>query len=1160
MHAFKSFSVQLENFFSWTRSNAWFLLICNGLFVWALTDNACAQHQLWKSFQERSGQTLTTPRIELLQSWTSAEPTLMNQWPVQRARCYTLRQEEISKLLQDRPLHFSMPLESLDGRILNLELTRHEVFGPDSRLLQPGDIPPQPILSEGLYYRGIVSGQPESLVALSIFSDEVAGVVSLPEEGNLVLGRLVQTQATEQNKFLHVLYADRELMQKPIFHCGSDEIPPTVSASSPDTIYSLRCKTVKIFLECDYKLYQDKNRSVTNVKNYVSSLFNVVKTLYYNENVNIEISDIMVWSSQDPFLHTDLASILYHYSNYRQNNFTGNLAQLVTTFAPQQQGGIAFLGTLCQAYNGQSGPHSFAYIYNSFSQLPSYSWSVEVMSHELGHNFGSPHTHACFWGPFRNQALDNCQPPENNACSAGPAPVGGGTVMSYCHLSGYGINFSKGFGDEPGEILRIAAQNRSCVAASFVPTIQTNINGPYIEDDVLLLKARPAQSSYQYDWFHYDYLLPLPKDSIFHVDHSGVYKVALSNQCTEYSAPDTVDIGDFLVNLGCPVIPGRRDSVSVGFQMIADLGTRRDSLVVPDSLYKKVPAWARDVLVVLDMTIKPNGTSWNRDVSVAYTGPAGTSISNSKFNPNAAEPAGYSAVKTYSRILGRFDPAGVWQFITNDNRPDAGIDGLVDFTIKIVWRAKDSVENCRIPLCEGQSITLDAGIRSAQYKWSTGATTRQVTVKDTGIISVEVSRGGKKASHTVEFYNYPRNYQQQVELCEGDSLKIGSRYVRLAGDYLDTLTSVTGCDSVLQTRLEVLKHALTRESLFLCYGDTFRGQSYTQSTVERFHFAAANGCDSIHEVMLHVHPELSLQTSAFPACPEQGGRLEAMASGGSGSNYTYRWTNGREGSIQAGLPSGNYRVSASDSSGCAIEKEVILTNLDSVGFQSLVFDVDCFGDQNGRIYLDFTSGRAPFHVLWSTQDTTKDLLMLPAATYTAYVSDANGCKSQRAIEVRSPELLFVQVDVFGSTGTDGKAKALVFGGTPPYVFLWSTGERIDSIAGLSPGMYQIWIEDQKGCKAQAGFEIPFITGLMHASDDDEWIIAPNPASKELWLMHTNDRSYTWWIRSMEGQTIMQGRTEGRAQWIDIRNLAAGAYWIEVRSVEQKHFRLRFMKL
>ena len=67
------------------------------------------------------------------------------------------------------------------------------------------------------------------------------------------------------------------------------------------------------------------------------------------------------------------------------------------------------------------------------------------MTHEIGHNIGANHTHWCGWSPdptsnppFSGGAIDNCTNTEGS-CPDNPAPQVG-TIMSYCHIGGYGIN------------------------------------------------------------------------------------------------------------------------------------------------------------------------------------------------------------------------------------------------------------------------------------------------------------------------------------------------------------------------------------------------------------------------------------------------------------------------------------------------------------------------------------------------------------------------------------------------------------------------------------------------------------------------------------------------------------------------------------------------
>jgi len=179
-------------------------------------------------------------------------------------------------------------------------------------------------------------------------------------------------------------------------------------------------------------------------------------TLYANETISTQISTIFIWTSADSYNNTSSSTALSQFRSLR-TSFNGDLAHLVS-LGGNNLGGVAYVDVLCN----NSYRYAYSNISASYSTVPTYSWTVEVMTHEMGHNLGSRHTQWCGWS---SGALDNCYTTDGG-CAPGPAPTNGGTIMSYCHLTSYGINFNNGFGTQPGNVIRSEVSSTSCLSAT----------------------------------------------------------------------------------------------------------------------------------------------------------------------------------------------------------------------------------------------------------------------------------------------------------------------------------------------------------------------------------------------------------------------------------------------------------------------------------------------------------------------------------------------------------------------------------------------------------------------------------------------------------------------------------------------------------------------
>lgn len=315
----------------------------------------------------------------------------------------------------------------------------------------------------GLFYRGEIVGK-EGIVTLSVFEEQVFGLVSIKDVGNY---NLVQDK---ENKSQYILYNDFKIKTARNFVCNTPDTPIDQDIREIEHYSQMRTgNCVKFYLEGDYELEQDKG-SVSAASNYMTALFAEVAELYDNEQISIEIQEIMVWNTPDNYSNNSSDEDLDIFQN-NNPNFNGDLASLMS-LGGGNLGGLAYVGVLCSS----NWAYSFCGIDGSFQNVPAYSWDVEVCAHEWGHNFGSRHTHACVWNG-NNTQIDDCgnkyfadqgETPEGEQCFNPNNPIlpNDGTIMSYCHLIwSVGINLALGFGTQPGNLIRSEYNSANCLTS-----------------------------------------------------------------------------------------------------------------------------------------------------------------------------------------------------------------------------------------------------------------------------------------------------------------------------------------------------------------------------------------------------------------------------------------------------------------------------------------------------------------------------------------------------------------------------------------------------------------------------------------------------------------------------------------------------------------------
>lgn len=395
-----------------------------------------------------------------------------------KATILHLDRTALTEILSSRPDNITFTIPTGDNTSMQLELTESKVVADDfiSTAISTGGVVTEVDYTPGLYYRGIIKNEGSSWAAVSIFPEFVMAVIA-SGDGNFNLGPLRGENSVYSDSY--VFYNDKDLLVKNNLECLTSDIPFSYeSFSGKEDFRFTESPTqypIRKYIECDYKMYQDLGAGIVYVNNFITAVYNSVIAFYQADQIGTLLQATSIWTNNDIYQNTnDLYRILTRFGGKVKDNFDGHLAHLLST-RTNTGGGIAWIDVLCARYSSSdsSGRYAVSVIDTAIKTFPVYSWAVNNIAHEMGHNIGSGHTHSCYWpgGP-----IDTCYTVEGG-CYNGPPVARLGTVMSYCHVNG-GINLAFGFGTLPGNLVRARYNAASCLIG--IQQISSSIPKDYL--------------------------------------------------------------------------------------------------------------------------------------------------------------------------------------------------------------------------------------------------------------------------------------------------------------------------------------------------------------------------------------------------------------------------------------------------------------------------------------------------------------------------------------------------------------------------------------------------------------------------------------------------------------------------------------------------------
>ena len=194
---------------------------------------------------------------------------------------------------------------------------------------------------------------------------------------------------------------------------------------------------------------------------------------------------------------------------------------------------------------------------------------------------------------------------------------------------------------------------------------------------------------------------------------------------------------------------------------------------------------------------------------------------------------------------------------------------------------------------------------------------------------------------------------------------------------------------------------------------------------------------------------------------------------------SYSWSNGSTAQNIVASQAGTYNVSLTDAHGCKATSNSLNVSVD--GFGQTTPQITAGGPLTfcggGSVTLN-APAETSYH--WSNGSNTQSITVTQAGTYTASITDANGCQA-------TSNTLTVSVDAFSQSQpqiTFNSPLAFCTGGSVTlnapagYTYHWNTSATQQSITATQSGSYFVTVTDANNCTAKSDTAIVSVSASI----------------------------------------------------------------------------------
>ncbi len=205
------------------------------------------------------------------------------------------------------------------------------------------------------------------------------------------------------------------------------------------------------------------------------------------------------------------------------------------------------------------------------------------------------------------------------------------------------------------------------------------------------------------------------------------------------------------------------------------------------------------------------------------------------------------------------------------------------------------------------------------------------------------------------------------------------------------------------------------------------------------------------------------------------GTVVVTVNGGT-AGYAYNWSNSATTDTLTAVPAGTYSLTVTDANNCVIIDSATVNEPAQLMVSHTLSqvkggNVSC---TPGFYHLNVSGGISPYSFNWSTSDSTQDLDLIGAGSYSVTVTDSNGCAviDSATLVAVAPMSLSLTASDFNGYGIscygskDGSIMTNVTGVTSPYSFAWlPTNDTTQNVNNLDTGNYVVVVTDTNNCTA-----------------------------------------------------------------------------------------------